>query len=207
MYTTILCLLLIAGFFLQLLNIIPLELVILDTQKVSSFTLTTAFTSLFFHASLLHFILNLIALFLFSRKVEEELGAGVLLLFIGMGTLANIVASFYAGFTNSHYLSIGASAGIAPLLFMAIIAKPFSLLTPFAYFIILFDLFNLTNQNTQVNHLVHFIGYLTSFIVIGIIGFKRKKMIYISIFFNLAMLTIIYIALEFYFDNIINTIL
>lgn len=206
-YTILLCFLLIGGFVLQFLDIIPTELLLLDTSQIIQFNMLGAFISLFFHASALHFILNLIALFVFCKKAEEHLGVVVVFLFVLGGALANVIASFYAQFVNAHYLSIGASAGIAPLLFISIIYTPLSISTFFGYFIILFDIFNLSNQNTQVNHSVHFIGYISSFILMAFISFKSKKSIYFSLFLHFTVMGILYLILLFYSDQIISMIL
>lgn len=203
-YTILLCLLLIGCFILQFLEMVSTNNMILDTQKIVQFEILTAFTSLFFHASAIHFALNLIALFIFSKKAEEHIGVAVLFLFVLGGALANVIASFYAEFTNSHYLSIGASSGIAPLIFISIIYTPFTLSTIFGYFIILFDIFNLSNQNTNVNHSVHFIGYLSSFILMAFISFKPQKNIYFSLVFHIVILAVLYFIILNYSQEILS---
>ena len=206
-YTILLVLLLVGCYILQVLDVIPIEYVVMNTQEVFDLNIFGAFISLFFHANTIHFVLNLVALFLFSKKAEEELGIATPILFILGGALANVVAAFYAGFFSEHYLSVGASAGIAPLIFLTLLTRPFTYLTPFAYFIILFDIFNLSNQNTNVNHAVHVIGYLTSFILIAFISFKNKKMIYLSILFNLGMLIALFFITQEFGNEIIDYIL
>lgn len=206
-YTILLCLALIGCFILQLLDIINTDLMVLDTSQIIQFQITNAFLSLFFHASALHFALNLTALFIFSRKAEQHIGVAVLFLFVLGGALANVIASFYAQFIDAHYLAIGASAGIAPLLFISIIYTPFTLSTLFGYFIILFDIFNLTNQNTNVNHSVHFIGYLSSFILMAFISFKPQKNIYFSLVFHITILAILYFIITNFSSEIVSLFL
>ena len=198
-YTILLALILIICYILQILGIVSIEQVALNTQKVFEFNLISAFTSLFFHANLLHIFFNLLALIIFSRKVEQEIGIGTIFLFIFGGILANVIASLYTGFiVQEHYLSIGASAGIASLIFFTIIARPLSLLTPFAWFIILVDILNITNQNTTTNHAVHVTGYIASLLLISIINFRNKRFVYRSILFNLLGLIGLYFGLTYY---------
>ncbi len=203
-YTILLCLAIIGCFILQFTGIIDTESMILDTKQVVQLEVLNAFLSLFFHASFLHFILNLVALFIFSKKAEEHIGVAALFLFVLGGALANIIASFYAQFIGAHYLAIGASSGIAPLIFISIIYTPFTLSTLFGYFIILFDIFNLTNQNTNVNHSVHFIGYLSSFILMAFISFKPQKNIYFSLAFHITIMAILYFIILNYSNQLIS---
>ena len=92
-YTILLMLVLIVLFVFQVVGVINSQLVVLDTQKIVEFNLTTAFTSLFFHAGVYHLLFNLIALYFFSRYVEKELGVGTIFLFIIGGMIANILVS------------------------------------------------------------------------------------------------------------------
>ncbi|MCH8520257.1 MAG: rhomboid family intramembrane serine protease [Nanoarchaeota archaeon] len=198
-YTILLISTLIILYIAQLLGHIPFEKVVLDTQKIIEFNIISAFTSLFFHANFLHLLSNVIAILIFSRKVEHEIGVGTIFLFIIGGIIANIIASFYAAFiVGEHYLSIGASAGAAPLIFFTIIARPLSLLTPIAWFLILIDILNLTNQNTTTNHAVHVTGYIASLLLISIINFRNKRYVYYSIGFNLLGLIGLYFGLSYY---------
>ncbi|MFP4401894.1 MAG: rhomboid family intramembrane serine protease [Candidatus Nanoarchaeia archaeon] len=198
-YTILLCITLSLFFILQFTGVVDANQYLLNTQEVVNFNLLTTFTSLFFHVGALHFISNIIALYIFSRKVEQEVGVGTLFLFIIGGIIANGIVSIHAGIIGEHYLSVGASAGIAPLIFFVIIAKPISLLTPLAWFIILFDILNLSNQNTTTNHAVHVTGYLAAFILMSILNFKNKRYIYYSIGFNLVGLILLYIGLTMYY--------
>lgn len=199
-YTLILCLVLIVCFILQFItNTVNINDVVLDTQEVVNFNFISTFTSLFFHVSFTHFFFNLVALFIFSRKGESELHSGVILLFVLGGILANVIASFYAGFLDSHYIGVGASAAVAPLIFFTILAKPISLLTPFAWFIILYDIVNLSNLNTTTNHTVHVTGYIATLLLITILRFRSKQYIYHSIAFNLIGLIALYYGLSYYY--------
>ena len=198
-YTILLIVTLVSLYIAQILGYIPLDKVVLDTQKIIEFNVITAFTSLFFHANTLHLISNLIAILIFSRKVEDEIGIGTLFLFIVGGVLANIIASLFAAFViGEHYLSVGASAGAACLIFFTIIARPLSLLTPIAWFLILVDILNITNQNTTTNHAVHVTGYIASLLLISILNFRNKKYVYYSIIFNLLGLIGLYFGLTHY---------
>lgn len=197
--TVILCVLLILGFIIQIFDLIPQKFIVLSTQDIINFNITAAFTSLFFHNSIPHFLINLIALYYFGRKAEERIKSiSVIVIFILGGAFANCMAAIYAEFISAHYLALGASAGIAPLLFAAIITHPFTLLTPIAYAIILYDIFNLNNENTTVNHEVHLIGYLTSFLIVLIFTFRNKKMIYLSILMHAIILAALYFILQNY---------
>jgi membrane associated rhomboid family serine protease len=197
--TILLAITLIAFFILQFSGVIDANNYLLNTQEVVNFNFTTAFTSLFFHVGILHFLTNLVALYIFSKKVEKEIGIGTIFLFILGGVIANIIVSIHAGIIGEHYLSVGASAGIASLIFFVIIARPISLLTPLAWGIILFDILNLSNQNTNTNHAVHVTGYLAAFILMSLLNFRNKRYIYYSIGFNLIGIVLLYVFLSIYY--------
>ena len=205
-YTILLIFVLVIAFILQTIGVIDSQLVVLDTQKIVEFDIITAFTSLFFHAGIYHLLFNIVALYFFSKYVERELGVGTIFLFIIGGMIANITVSIYAGIINDHYLSIGASSGIATLIFFTIIAKPLTWLTPFAWFSIIIDILNFSNYESQTNHAVHVTGYISALILMSLFNFKNKKYIYYSILFNLAGLIALYIGFFIYGDSIISYI-
>lgn len=205
-YTILLMLVLIVSFVFQIVGVVNSESIVLNTQKVVEFNLITAFTSLFFHAGIYHLLFNLLVLYFFSRYVERELGIGTIFLFIIGGIIANIFVSVYAGIINDHYLSIGASSGIATLIFFTIIAKPLTWLTPFAWFSIIIDVLNFSNYETQTNHAVHVTGYIAALLLMSLFNFKNKKYIYYSIIFNLLGLLALYFGFFVYGDAVINYI-
>ncbi len=79
------------------------------------------FTSLFLHGNILHFLPNMVFLFLFGREVEVVIGAGRFLLFyLAGGVGAGLIYLLFAPFSDVPL--IGASGAIA-----AVMAAYFSL--------------------------------------------------------------------------------
>lgn len=203
-YTLILIVTLIVLFIFQVIGIVDSQSIVLNTQSVVDFQLSSAFTSLFFHSGPLHLFFNVLVLYFFSRYVEREIGVGTIFLFLAGGFFANILASFYAQIISDHYLSIGASSGIASLIFFTIIAKPFTWLTPLAWASILIDILNFSNYETQTNHAVHVTGYIAALLLMSFFNFKNKKYVYYSILFNLIGLLSLYFGFFVYGSSIMN---
>ena len=82
-------------------------------------------TSGFIHADWNHLLFNMITLFYMGRWAEYILGAGFLTLYL-TGIIIASLPSFLKNRNNSYYRSLGASGGVAAVLFFFIYSTPWS---------------------------------------------------------------------------------
>lgn len=82
-------------------------------------------TSGFIHADWNHLLFNMITLFYMGRWAEYILGAGFLTLYL-TGIIIASLPSFLKNRNNSYYRSLGASGGVAAVLFFFIYSSPWS---------------------------------------------------------------------------------
>ncbi len=156
------------------------------------------FTSIFLHANPIHLISNLLALFIFGRIVERNLGAMILVLFIGSGIISNILSNLISYYLNDVYYSLGASGAIAGLIIFAILLEPFkiaALLFPIpifilGWFLIYIDIIGITNPSS-INHLAHISGYASLLFLFFFLEIHHKKRIMKGFFINFVLLSIL----------------
>ena len=84
-------------------------------------------TSGFIHADWQHLVFNMLTLYFFGSMVEEFLYADKHYLFVVLylsGIVASSLPSFVKNRNNSYYRSLGASGGVAAILFASIYFNP-----------------------------------------------------------------------------------
>ncbi len=79
----------------------------------------------FIHADYNHLIFNMFALYSFGGFVEELIGVKYVVLFLS-GIIIASLPSFLKNRNNSYYRSLGASGGVASVLFLTIYYSPWS---------------------------------------------------------------------------------
>lgn len=157
----------------------------------SFFPLFTIFTSMFMHGGWLHFLGNMLYLWIFSDNIEDKLGKKKFILFY---FLAGIVAAItqYFGDTNSFIPMIGASGAIAgvlgayiyffprakilviiPLFIFFFTSRLSALIVLGFWFLIQFINLSLSNESSNVAWLAHIGGFLFGLIYASL--FKEKK--------------------------------
>lgn len=137
-------------------------------------------TSGFIHADLMHLIFNMYTLFIFGSAVESlfsMLGMGqnfYLVLYLS-GIVVASIPSFIRNKNNNYYRSLGASGGVASIIFFTIYFNPWSGITifpfPFPLYSIIFGVLYLAYEAymahkgaSNVNHGAHFWGALYGFV-------------------------------------------
>jgi len=135
-------------------------------------------TSGFIHADYMHLIFNMLALFLFGRNVEVFFAlSGIPVVLFPVLYLAGIVAASLPSFAkhrnDSYYRSLGASGGVAAVLFAFIYFAPWA--TIFVMFIpmpaivgavgyLIYSAYMSRQQRDNINHDAHFWGAVFGFV-------------------------------------------
>ncbi|MEM7551687.1 MAG: rhomboid family intramembrane serine protease [Bacteroidota bacterium] len=127
----------------------------------------------FLHADFTHLLFNMIALYFFGDFVEQifqyVFGALGSLYFIALylsGIIVSEIPSYLKHKNSSHYRSLGASGGVAAVIFVSILYQPTG--TIFIYFIpmpsfvfgILYLVFSarMSSGQQRINHQAHLTG-------------------------------------------------
>lgn len=146
-------------------------------------------TSIFLHGGVNHLILNLIALFIFGRIVEKELGwkKFLLIFFVSsfIGSLG-ILASSILGLIPPNVPTIGISAVVFGLMGTAMLIKPFEFIfypylipIPLLFVAIFYTLYNIaaflvvitTDAASNISYISHISGLAAGMFF----GFREEK--------------------------------
>ncbi len=203
-YTAFLILLLVFMFVLELvfLNSYMKNLEVHTAHLITGVNYYSTFTSIFLHANLIHLLTNLLALLIFGRQVEKNMGFKVILIFVFSGIIANVVSNIIAYNLGYDYYSLGASGAIAGLIIFAILLEPFALTSVFiipipifiiGWFLIFLDVVGLFNDS-QTNHLAHLGGYLALLVLFFFLEFKYREKIMKGFYINLAMIVMFFVV-------------
>ena len=128
-------------------------------------------TSGFIHADYGHLFFNMFSLFLFGKIIEENLSP---LFYISLYLLAIIVSeipTYLKNHINAYYNSLGASGGVAAVVFSAILLDPIKMeiciffglcVTAFIYgfLFLLYSYIQGKRGGDNINHDAHFYGAL-----------------------------------------------
>ena len=152
----------------------------------------------FIHGGIVHLAFNMITFYSFSQFVEWRFGAMhgqflgsiyLIALYIG-GIIISDIPTYLKNKDLPHYNSLGASGGVASILFAAILYEP---LQPISIFLMIklpgfimgvvymiYSYFYSKGSDDNINHSAHFFGALFGFIFgiavepFAIIGFFEK---------------------------------
>ncbi len=135
-------------------------------------------TSGFIHADYIHLIFNMLALFLFGRNVEVFFSfSGIPVVLFPVLYLAGIIAASLPSFArhknDPYYRSLGASGGVAAVLFSFIYFAPWAII--YVWFIpvpaiiaavgyLIYSAYMSKQQRDNVNHDAHFWGAVFGFV-------------------------------------------
>jgi membrane associated rhomboid family serine protease len=137
-------------------------------------------TSGFIHADYMHLAFNMLTLWFFGRLMEEQyfsrFGSFTYLVFYLVAIIVSDIPSYLQHRTNTRYASLGASGGVAAVLFAFITQAPwatiyiFVLPVPaivFAVAYLFYSQYMKKRGGDNINHDAHFWGSL--FGVVGVI--------------------------------------
>jgi len=161
-----------------------------DTSAPSFFPILTIFTSIFMHGGWMHFIGNMLYLWIFSDNVEDKMGKTKFLVFY-------LLSGFFASITqaatnlNSEIPMIGASGSIAGILgaylYLFPKAKVLVLIPFFIFFTIripafillifwfIYQFLNISNIESSVAWLAHIGGFIFGYLFVALGGVKKTK--------------------------------
>ena len=152
----------------------------------------TIFSSMFLHAGFMHFISNMIYLWVFGDNIEDRLGhAGYLLFYILCGAIAAWTHILFNA--NSQTPLIGASGAIAGVLGAYLLLYPYSKINTLAIFIFI------TVIKIRAIYLLSFWFILQFFKGLGAIGFENAGVAYwahVGGFISGALIIMIYLKLR-----------
>lgn len=175
----------------------------LKPSDLMEMRLHTLVTAGFLHANIAHLLGNMIALFIFGRVVERQLGfLKTSFLYFGALILSSIFSS------GIHYLilgdnsaGIGASGAIMGLVSAAILLDPFyltyELLVPLPVMVvgwlaILADITGIMNpQEDGIGHFAHLGGFLSIALLAFAFGIEDRSKLKKGLAINVASLVII----------------
>ncbi len=143
-------------------------------------------TSGFIHADWNHLIFNMVSLYFIGSSAESILGMGFLTLYL-TGIIISSLPSFLKHRNNSYYRSLGASGGVAAIMFFFIYFAPWSKLyiifLPIGIPAILFGVLYLVYEaymakkgGGTMNHDAHFWGAIYGLVYALIIDPTHGKL-------------------------------
>lgn len=132
----------------------------------------------FIHADWIHLIFNMIALFMFGGEIEDAFAARGIpsVLFLVMyltGIVAASLPSFFKHRNNGYYQSLGASGGVAAVLFSYVYFAPWNriiiwiipvpaIIAAVAYLV--YSAYMSRKGGDNINHDAHFYGAVFGFL-------------------------------------------
>jgi membrane associated rhomboid family serine protease len=216
-YTSFLLFIMWIVFFIEIFFMNPeqIDKYAFSYTSLLQFNIIPLFTSLFLHGSSAHIISNSLALLIFGRIVEKHFNWKVLLIFLFSGVFANLISGYiYYYILNDTTPSLGASGGIAGLIFLAIMLEPFKFTNLFliplpvflvGWILIYLDVSSIISNNLgQTNHFAHLAGYSSLLIILFLFEYKSKNKIKKGFIINIIMLLFLILIIKYLNINIVN---
>jgi membrane associated rhomboid family serine protease len=178
----------------------------ISLQNVLSGRLWVFLTSTFLHASPEHLVLNMIALYIFGKTVEQQEGRKKFLIaFFASSLIADlfVLSSAVMGITPFDVPTIGASAAIFGLMGVAMVAKPLQFIfypylipIPLVLVALVYTLYNIATfvmvlageTTSDISYVAH-IGGLFAGLLLGFREERSKKGLVIILFILILLLT------------------
>ncbi|GIU69378.1 MAG: hypothetical protein KatS3mg002_0614 [Candidatus Woesearchaeota archaeon] len=166
----------------------------------------TIITAGFMHANILHLINNMVALFIFGRVVERELGYKKTLAIYFLSLILSGI--FFSIFNMKNNIpGLGASGAIMGLIATAILLKPFyitfELIIPLPIMIIGWIMLYtditgiLYSSNDGIGHIAHIAGFLSISLIMFVLEKKDREKIKKGFFINVVSAIIFVLAYLF----------
>jgi membrane associated rhomboid family serine protease len=131
-------------------------------------------TSGFLHADLNHLIFNMLSFYFFAIHLEGFVGSFIFFLFYIVAIVISNIDSFLKNKNNPMYRSLGASGGVAAIIFSYIIFNPsttlyllFAIPIPgplFAIGYLVYSTYASKAMNDNINHDAHIWGSITGIV-------------------------------------------
>jgi membrane associated rhomboid family serine protease len=130
-------------------------------------------TSGFIHADWEHLFFNMFTLFFFGRNAELNLNSGLFLLLYLSGIVVSSLPSFIKNRNNSYYRALGASGGVAAVLFSSVYFDPWGKIGIFfipvwgivaAIAYLAYSVYMSRKGRDAINHDAHFWGAVYGFL-------------------------------------------
>lgn len=163
----------------------------------------TIITAGFLHASIGHLLGNMLALLIFGRVVERELGAGkTLLIYFGALIISGIFSSLiYLFLLDQDIAAVGASGAIMGLISTAALLKPwyitFEAIIPLPIMVISWltvwlDITGVLNPTADgIGHFAHLGGYISIGILVFLLERGRREQIRKGLITNIVSIIVI----------------
>lgn len=180
------------------------------TLSYDTISITNAITSLFFHANLIHFSVNMIILVSFGIILEKHIGSlKFLLIYLVSGIVGNIIQSiayhnyFVLGASAALFGILGAIVIINPLLelkILGLIKAPIILVFGgfFAINTLIQNYLMQLNFNLVSGDIAHLIGFLSGILIISL--FYHEKL---NVFYNWLLIFIGFSLIIYSLENLI----
>ena len=125
-------------------------------------------TSGFIHADTMHLLFNMLTLYFFGDMIEQALGMELFVMLYLSGIVVANLPSYYKQMSNPQFSSLGASGGVAAIVFAFIYIMPwqkiclfFAICLPAIIFAVGYLIYSFVmgkKSGQRINHDAHFIG-------------------------------------------------
>ena len=179
------------------------NLVVNQSSDLFSSRIYTIITSGFLHANITHIVGNMLALLIFGRIVERELGTGKMLtIYFGALIISGVFSSLIELFLlNQNISSVGASGAIMGIISAAVLLKPwelsFELLFPLpimfiGWIAIWSDVSGIiTPVADGIGHFAHLGGYISVALLVFLVEKHKREQLKKGLIINIASILVI----------------
>ena len=154
-------------------------------------------TSGFIHFDISHLLWNMLAVFIFARIVERNLGiTKTLIIYFGALTISMLFSTgVYVFVLHKNVAIIGASGAVMGLLATAMLLEPFcftyEMILPIPVMVKGWMFFYadikgfMSNENDGVSHLAHLFGFLSIALLVYFLSNRDRKLLRTGLFINI----------------------
>lgn len=131
-------------------------------------------TAGFVHADTMHLAFNMISFYFFGRFLEAKIGSELLVMLFLSGILVANLPSYYKQMSNPNYAALGASGGVAAIIFATIYLEPweeirlfFAIPIPALLFAVAYLIYSYVmskKPEQHIGHDAHFWGSVYGFL-------------------------------------------
>ncbi|MFT4343658.1 MAG: rhomboid family intramembrane serine protease [Candidatus Woesearchaeota archaeon] len=174
----------------------------------------TFITAGFIHASVLHLLGNMLALFIFGRIVEREYGSkGMLFIYTGSLLFSGVFSALVHIYLGENPGGVGASGAIMGIVATAMLIRPFYLtyytifplpIMFYGWMYLLADISGVLSQaDSGIGHLAHLGGFLSVGFVVYYFMPKERARMKLGLLINVVSALLLWIIFARYFSVMI----